>query len=115
MKETKGEKRIRRHKRVRAKIAGTASRPRLTVFRSNKHLYAQLIDDTAGKVLAQVSDLKRKDKQKGIEIAKGIGADIAKAAKEKNIEKLVFDRGGYKYHGGVKALAEEVREQGISL
>lgn len=109
----KKQARIRRHKRVRARVAGTADKPRLTVFRSNKHLYAQLIDDTTGRVLGQVSDLKEKTKKTGVELAKKLGKDIADVAKEKKIENIVFDRGGYKYHGKVKALAEEVRAQGI--
>jgi len=114
-KQTKKQTRIQRHKRVRAKISGTASRPRLVVFRSNKHLYAQLINDDEGKVVLQTSDLKEKTKKTGLETAKQLGKDIAAKAKEKDITTIVFDRGGYKYHGNIEALAREVREQGISF
>lgn len=113
--ETRYDKRIRRHRRVRAKIQGTAERPRLVVFRSNKHVYAQLVDDETGNVLASTSDIKQKTKKTGVEAARAIGKEIATLAKKKNIEQLLFDRGGYKYHGNVKAIAEEVREQGISM
>jgi len=102
-----------RHKRVRARVSGTANKPRLAVFRSNKHLYAQLINDETGTVLAAVSDVKIK--KAGVERAKKLGEDIAQLAKEQKIQTIVFDRGGYKYHGNVKALAQAVREQGILL
>jgi len=118
----KREKRKRRHKRVRAKIFGTKDRPRLCVFRSNKHIYAQLIDDEKGQTLAAVSDLKlpknvklKKDMSRKVAIAYEVGKLIAKVAKEKGIEKVVFDRGGYKYHGRVKALAEGAREGGLKF
>ncbi len=101
-------KRKRRHRRVRAKIKGTAKVPRLCVFRSNKHLYAQLIDDEKGKTLVSVSDLEAKDSKK-------IGLLIAEKALAKKINKVVFDRGGYKYHGRVKSLAEGAREGGLKL
>lgn len=107
--------RVRRHKRIRARVEGNSGRPRLAVFRSNKHLYVQLINDETGKVLAQVSDLKEKTKKTGIELAKQLGKDIAEKAKAQKVEAVVFDRGGYKYHGNIKALAEEVRQQGIRL
>jgi len=112
----KQEKRIRRHKRVRAKVFGTAQVPRLCVFRSNKHIYAQLIDDEKGKTLVAASDLEIKYKKKKItknEKALEVGKLIAKKAMEKKIKKVVFDRGGYKYHGRVKALAEGAREGGL--
>jgi large subunit ribosomal protein L18 len=105
--------RIRRHRRVRARVEGTAEKPRLCVFRSNKHLYAQLINDAEGKVLAQVSDVKEKTKKSGAEAAKKLGKGIAEKAKQQKISAIVFDRGGYAYHGNIKALAQEVREQGI--
>lgn len=116
----KQEKRYRRHKRVRAKIIGTAERPRLCVFRSVKHIYAQLIDDEKGKTLVAASDLeleksKTRTKKTKVEKAKEIGKLIAKKAKEKKIEKVVFDRGGYAYHGRVKALAEGAREEGLKF
>lgn len=121
----KRERRKRRHKRVRAKIFGTQKRPRLCVFRSNKHIYAQLIDDTKGHTLASASDLQLKKKinlkenqkkfSRKVALAYEVGKLIAKIAKEKGIEKVVFDRGGYKYHGRVKALAEGAREGGLKF
>ena len=113
----KRQKRIHRHKRVRAKIIGTPSRPRLSVFRSNKQLYAQLIDDTKGRTLMVIktTDLKEKTNSRPIEKASKIGQLLAKKAVEGGIKGLVFDRGGYKYHGQVKALAEGVREGGLKF
>lgn len=108
----KQEKKLRRHKRVRAKIFGTARRPRLCVFKSNQHIYAQLIDDEKGKTLVAASDLEIK---KSAEKTKEVGKLIAEKAKVKKIEKVVFDRGGYKYHGRVKILAEAAREGGLKF
>ena len=112
--------RKRRHQRVRAKIAGTAVRPRLSVFRSNKYVYAQLIDDRAGRTLAASSDLKLPRSTKGKKPAKAersrqVGEQLAKVALERQIKAAVFDRGGYKYHGRVKALAEGARQGGLKL
>lgn len=106
--------RQRRHKRIRAKIYGTAKRPRLCVFRSNKHTYAQLIDDENNKVIASASDAGVK-KGKKLDKAQKVGELIAKIAEEKKIKKVVFDRAGYKYHGRVKALAEAAREKGLNF
>ena len=114
-KETRRHRRILRHKRVRAKITGNALKPRLVVFRSNKHLYIQLIDDEKNKVLAAVSDLKMKSKKRGVELVKDLAGTMASKAKEKEVQKIVFDRGGYKYHGQIKVLAEELRAQGITF
>lgn len=117
MKE-KREKRYRRHKKVRAKIFGTSFVPRLCVFRSNKHIYAQLIDDEKRRILVSASDLEFKKLEKlksKIDKAREVGRLIAKKAMEKKIEKAVFDRGGYKYHGRVKALAEGAREGGLKF
>ncbi len=104
---------------MRAKVKGTAKRPRLSVFRSNKHIYAQLIDDEKGKTLMSVNDLSLKSagKKSGkkSEIAKIIGQEIAKKAEEKKIKKVVFDRAGYKYHGRIKAVAEGAREAGLEF
>jgi len=100
-------KRKRRHKRVRAKIKGTAKVPRLCVFRSSKNIYAQIIDDEKGKTLAAVNGK--------LVSAVEIGKLIAKKAIEKKINKVVFDRGGYKYHGRVKALADGAREAGLKF
>lgn len=105
----KQEKRRRRHKRVRSKIFGTAKVPRLFVFKSNQYVYAQLIDDDKGKTIAS-------DKGKlSLKEAKKVGELIAGKAKEKKIEKVVFDRGGYKYHGRIKALAESARQGGLKF
>jgi len=108
----KKEKRYRRHKRVRAKIFGKKEKPRLCVFRSAKHIYAQIIDDERGKTMVSASDLELKKQE---DKAKEVGKLIAKKALEKKIEKVVFDRGGYNYHGKVKALAEGAREGGLKF
>ena len=109
--------RERRHKRVRNKISGTAERPRLCVYRSNSNLYVQIVDDVAGNTLAQASTLDKeiKTKHANKEAAKEVGALIAKKAKAKKIESVVFDRGGYIYHGVVKELAEAAREGGLKF
>ncbi len=106
----KQQKRKTRHKRVRSEISGTPKCPRLNVFRSSKHIYAQLIDDESGKTLAAASDIKMKQTGTSIEIAGQVGADIAKSAKDLKLKQVVFDRGGYLYHGRVKALAEWARK-----
>jgi large subunit ribosomal protein L18 len=111
----KQEKRNRRHKRIRARISGTVIKPRLCVFRSGSHIYAQLIDDEKGKTLAFANDLNIKGKKTKSATAADIGKLIAKKAKELKIEKVVFDRGGYKYHGRIKALAEGAREGGLKF
>ena len=114
--QTRDAKRLRRRRRVRAKVRGTADRPRLAVFRSNKGVQAQLIDDVAGHTLAAVnwteSDLKELGR---MEQATRAGALLAERAKSAGIESVVFDRGGYRYHGRVKALAEGAREGGLSF
>jgi large subunit ribosomal protein L18 len=107
-------KRKRRHARVRAKISGTAARPRLSVFRSNKAIYAQLVDDTTGTTLASASDVNAK-KGTGTERAQAVGSEIAKAAQAKKIDTVVFDRGGYLFAGRIKALAEAAREGGLKF
>ena len=109
--------RIRRHKRVRTKLNGTAERPRLCVYRSNNNIYVQVIDDTKGNTLAQASTLDKeiKEKHSNIKAAKEVGALIAKRALEKNIKTVVYDRGGYIYHGVVKELAEAAREAGLEF
>jgi large subunit ribosomal protein L18 len=106
--------RRRRHRRVRKKVSGTAQRPRLVVFRSDKHTYAQLVDDDAGYTLATVSSLKVVDGKK-TEKAAAVGKQVAALAKDKGITRVVFDRGGYKYHGRVKAVAEGAREGGLEF
>ncbi|XOB42539.1 MAG: 50S ribosomal protein L18 [Candidatus Nealsonbacteria bacterium] len=131
----KRSQRIKRHKKVRGKISGTGKIPRLCVFRSGKHIYAQLIDDDKNKVLASASDFKIKVKKVKVKksssddkkerkqeplssklsVAFEVGKVIAKKAKELKIESIVFDRGGYKYHGRVKALADGAREEGLKF
>ena len=108
--------RSRRRLRVRKKIFGTGKRPRLSVFRSNKHIYAQIIDDIKGKTLVAVSDLGiQKGKKTKIQKAFEVGKKVAEAAKKVKIGTVVFDRGGYKYHGRVKNIAEGMREGGLKL
>ena len=109
--------RTRRHLRVRRKISGTSERPRLCVYRSNTNLYVQVIDDVAGKTLVSASTLDKEVKTKyaNKEAAKEVGALIAKRALEKNIKDVVFDRGGYIYHGVVKELAEAARNGGLNF
>ena len=115
-KESKNSQRIMRHKRVRKNISGTSEMPRLNVFRSNTQIYAQIINDETGTTLARSSSVQLKIKNGGnIEGAKLVGADIAKKAKEANISKVVFDRGGYQYHGRVEALADAARENGLEF
>ena len=114
--KTKGQSRLRRRRRVRAKIAGTAERPRLSVFRSNRGIGAQLIDDVAGHTLAAVnwteSDLKSLGR---LEQASKAGELLAERGKSAGVETVVFDRGGYRYHGRVKALADGARENGLTF
>jgi large subunit ribosomal protein L18 len=104
-----------RHLRVRKKVAGTAERPRLVVFRSDKHIYAQLVDDAAGRTIATVSSLKVAASGKKTERAAEVGKQVAVVAKDKGITRVVFDRGGYKYHGRVKAVADGAREGGLEF
>jgi len=116
-KQDKNQVRKKRHARVRSKISGTAERPRLNVFRSNKNIYAQLIDDVAGVTIVSASSQEKGFEGTGsnVETATKIGETIAKRAAEKNITAVVFDRGGYLYHGRVKALAEAARENGLQF
>ncbi|HYZ29271.1 MAG TPA: 50S ribosomal protein L18 [Thermoleophilaceae bacterium] len=114
--QTKPVKRLKRRRRVRAKVRGTAERPRLSIFRSNKGLFAQLIDDTAGRTLVAASWTEPEFRSLGpMEQAKAVGGAIARRAKEAGIESCVFDRGGYQYHGRVAALAEGTREGGLAF
>lgn len=113
----KKENRIKRHKRVRGKISGTSNCPRLNVFRSAKHIYAQLIDDTAGVTLCSASTMDKGFDGFGgnVEAAKKVGLTLAERAKDKGIADVVFDRSGYVYHGRVAALAEGAREGGLNF
>lgn len=114
-KPSKNSRRQRRHKRIRNHVVGTEGAPRLNVFRSNKYIYAQIIDDVNGHTLASASSVNVDGDLSKIEQAAEVGRLIAEAAKEKNVEAVVFDRGGYQYHGRVKALAEAVRENGLKF
>jgi large subunit ribosomal protein L18 len=113
----KKEIRNRIHRRIRRKLRGTAERPRLAVFRSVAHIYAQVIDDTAGATLVSASSVDKAGKTKGgnVAAAKAIGKLVAERAKDKGIGKVVFDRGGYIYHGRVKALADAARAAGLEF
>jgi large subunit ribosomal protein L18 len=113
----KKEIRDRIHRRIRRKLAGTPERPRLAVFRSVAHIYAQVIDDTAGRTLAAASSVDKDARTNGgnVAAAKAIGKLVAQRAKEKGIASVVFDRGGYRYHGRVKALADAAREAGLEF
>jgi large subunit ribosomal protein L18 len=120
---TKGDRneaRKRRHLRVRKRVRGTAERPRLNVFRSNKHIYAQIIDDVTGRTLASASTLEKElraevENGANVEAARKVGQLVAKRALEKGCTAVVFDRGGYLYHGRVQALAEAAREAGLQF
>ena len=111
------EIRSRIHKRIRRKVQGTSERPRLAVFRSVAHIYAQVIDDSKGQTIISASSVEKASKTNGgnVAAAKLIGKAIAQRAQEKGIKKVVFDRGGYQYHGRVKALADAAREAGLEF
>jgi large subunit ribosomal protein L18 len=113
----KKEIRNRIHQRIRRKLAGTPERPRLAVFRSVAHIYAQVIDDSAGRTLVAASSVDKGVRTKGgnVAAAKAIGKLVAERAKEKGIARVVFDRGGYQYHGRVKALADAARAAGLEF
>lgn len=115
-----GERREKRRRRIRKSIFGTAERPRLSIFRSGKHLYAQAIDDYQGKTLFAFSTVsekfqKKAAKEKGLEVAKKLGQLFGPELAQKGIRKIVFDRGGYQYHGRIKALADALRESGVEF
>jgi large subunit ribosomal protein L18 len=114
MKTNKNEKRIRLKTKIRAKVSGTLARPRLSVFRSNKFIYAQVINDATGKTLAQASDVKMAKGTK-TEKAKAVGKMIAEVCKVAKIDKVVFDRNGFKYTGRIKLLADEARAGGLQF
>jgi large subunit ribosomal protein L18 len=120
-KATAHDLRVRRHRRLRKRVSGTAQQPRLCVFRSNLHIYAQVIDDEAGHTLVSASTKDKdarstiKDDNKKTEQAKMIGQIVAERALQAGIEQVVFDRGGYKYHGRIKALADGAREAGLKF
>jgi large subunit ribosomal protein L18 len=107
--------RSRRHGRVRKRVTGTAERPRLAVFRSSKHIYAQVIDDSTGRTMAAASSLEADLPKDNKEAARGVGHRIAAKAKDAGVTRVTFDRGGYKYHGRVQAVADGAREKGLEL
>ena len=107
--------RLKRKARIRKKLFGTSERPRLAVFKSRTNIYIQAIDDEAGKTLFSTSSLKLKEKNKPTEVAEKVGQDLGKKLIQKKIQKAVFDRGGYIYHGRVKAVAEGVRKAGLQI
>lgn len=116
----KAEGRVRRHIRLRKKIRGTESRPRLSVFKSNTNIYAQVINDKTGETIVSASSLEKEFREKfggklNIEVAKTIGETVAKRATEKGVAAVVFDRGGYIYHGRIKALADAARSAGLEF
>jgi large subunit ribosomal protein L18 len=112
--DAKREARVRRHRRIRRKVRGTAERPRLAVYRSNRHIYAQLVDDLTARTLMATSDLGLPEENKTAR-AKKVGQAIAERARSIGVEQVVFDRGGRLFHGRVKALAEGAREAGLSI
>lgn len=119
-KESRAEIREEKHRRIRNRISGTASRPRLAVYRSNKNMYAQIIDDETGATLVSANTLQKDvkeslEKTDDVEAAKAVGTTIAKRALEKGIKEVVFDRAGYIYHGKVQALADAAREAGLDF
>jgi large subunit ribosomal protein L18 len=115
MKQFKVTGRNRRKRRIRKKVTGTPERPRLSIFRSARHVYAQIIDDSTGQTLAAASTVKAKPEGVKVDGAKAVGAAIASACLEKGIKQVVFDRGGYLYHGRVRALADAAREAGLDF
>ena len=117
-KKSRSEVRVNKHRRLRNRFSGTAERPRLAVFRSNNHMYAQIIDDTVGNTLVSASTLEKEikaelNKTNDVEAAAYLGKVIAKRAMDKGISEVVFDRGGFLYHGKIEALAEAAREAGL--
>lgn len=108
-------KRLKNRARIRKKVDGAADRPRLAVYRSGRHIYAQIIDDSNGKTLVSFSTLEGEIKTKNKESAKQVGAEVAKRAMAKNIKSVVFDRSGYVFHGRIKAVADGAREAGLSF
>ena len=119
-KESRSKVRVKKHKRLRNRFSGTAERPRLAVFRSNNHMYAQIIDDTVGNTLVSASTLQKDvkanlEKTNNVDAAAYLGKVIAEKAIEKGIKDVVFDRGGFIYHGKIQALADAAREAGLNF
>ena len=119
-KKSKAEMRAKKHMRIRNRVSGTSERPRLAVFRSNNHMYAQIIDDVAGNTLVAASTAEKEvkaelEKTNNVDAAAYVGTVVAKRAIEKGIKEVVFDRGGFLYHGKIEALAEAAREAGLEF
>ncbi len=118
-KADRNEARVKRHQRIRKQLAGTTSRPRLCVFRSNKHIYCQVVDDTTSKTIASAStldaDLRKGGKTWAVDAARRVGQLVAERAKSQGVDQVVFDRGGYIYHGRVAAVADGAREAGLDF
>jgi large subunit ribosomal protein L18 len=116
---TKRERRNKIKKRIRKGIKGTSKRPRLSVFRSNKHIYAQIVDDVKGNTLVSASSLEKEielnEESNNIKVAEAVGAKLGEKAKNANVDTVVFDRSGYRYHGRIKALAESARKSGLKF
>lgn len=108
-------KRLKRKSTIRKSVSGTSTKPRLNIYRSNKHMYAQLVDDETNKTILGLSDVKLKTKGNKTEVANVLGSEFAKLAKSKKIEYVVFDRSGYKYHGRIKKFAEAAKESGLKF
>jgi len=117
MKGSRADARLRRHRRVRKSVFGATSRPRLAVFKSNRYIYAQIIDDTTGRTVAAASSQEEslRDKRLTVDTAGEVGKLVASRAKEAGVSRVVFDRGGYPYHGRLKALAEAARQGGLEF
>ena len=113
--QRKGSSRVKRHRRVRKKVVGTSQRPRLAVYRSNRHIYAQVIDDSAGRTVAAASTLTASEGSDPKAQAKAVGKAVATAAKSAGVTAVTFDRGGFMYHGRVQAVAEGAREGGLEF
>lgn len=115
--KSSSQARVKRHRRIRKKVTGTAERPRLAVFRSNKHVYAQIIDDVSGRTLASASsvDPTLRSDSNSVESAGKVGSLIAQRAVDAGVSSVVFDRGGFKFHGKIKALADGAREKGLQF
>lgn len=117
--KSSSQARVKRHRRIRKKVTGTAERPRLAVFRSNKHVYAQIIDDVSGRTLASAStvdaSLRSDSLANSVESAGKVGGLVAERAKELGVTTVVFDRGGFRFHGKIKALADGAREKGLQF
>jgi large subunit ribosomal protein L18 len=111
----KRQGRLKRHARVRRRVVGTAERPRLAVFRSNRHIYAQVVDDAAGRTLASAGSVSLAGDGDKKAAARRVGGELAKRAKAAGVSSVIFDRGGYQYHGRVKALADAAREGGLDF